>query len=248
MKRRFYLYSVILVLILFLFTGTGEEFKEASFSECSMETENISAFRYWLYEPSSPVPGMPLIVYLHGRSGKGEELRLITSVNGFPEYVESGKLGSLPAYVLIPQLPSSVSGWIKAAGDVDELVEAVVAEYEIDRDNISLTGHSMGGSGVWKFALRNSGLYSRFAPLSGSVVFRAENVERLKDKEIWAFVGALDTVVPPSSSTAMVSAIEEAGGNAEITIFDDADHFAVPGLAYLGDTPLIEWLTGNSSF
>ncbi len=191
---------------------------------------------------------MPLIVYLHGRSGKGEELTLITSVDGFPEYVASGKLGNLRCYVLIPQLPSSVSGWIRAVDDVAELVEAVSAQYGIDRDNISLSGHSMGGSGVWKFALRAPDLYARFAPLSGSVVFSEENVERLKDKKIWAFVGALDTVVPPSSSIKMVEALKGEGWDAEVTVFENADHFTVPGCAFLGDTGLIEWLTENSSF
>ncbi len=249
MKKLLYLlYPAMLLLILFLFTGTAEEYKEASFSECSMETENIASFRYWLYEPSSPEPGMPLIVYLHGRSGKGEDLTLITSVDGFPEYVASGKLGNLRCYVLIPQLPSSVSGWIRAVDDVAELVEAVSAQYGIDRDNISLTGHSMGGSGVWKFALRAPDLYSRFAPLSGSVVFSEENVEKLKGLRIRTFVGALDTVVPPSSSIMMVEALKEAGGDAEVTVFENADHFTVPGCAFLGDTGLIEWLTGSSSF
>lgn len=248
MKKRFSLFnSLALLIILLLFTGTGEEYKESSFREYTAETENIASFRYLLYEPSSPVPGMPLIVYLHGRSGKGEETGLITSVDGFPEYVASGKLGNLRSYVLIPQLPSSVSGWIKASEDVGELVESIAAAYEIDRNNISLTGHSMGGSGVWKFALRAPELYARFAPLSGSVVFSEENVERLKDLKIRAFVGALDTVVPPSSSIMMVEALEEAGGDAALTVYDDADHFAVPGRAFLENTVLIEWLTGEAA-
>jgi len=104
-----------------------------------------------------------------------------------------------------------------------------------------------GGSGVWKFALRAPELYARFAPLSGSVVFSEENVERLKDLKIRAFVGALDTVVPPSSSIMMVEALEEAGGDAALTVYDDADHFAVPGRAFLENTVLIEWLTGEAA-
>lgn len=50
---------------------------------------------------------MPLIVYLHGGSGKGDNLSLITSEDGFPKYLQSGELGDVRAYVLIPQLPST---------------------------------------------------------------------------------------------------------------------------------------------
>ena len=43
---------------------------------------------YWQYTPDSAEDEpLPLIVYLHGGSGKGSDLALITGADGFPQYV-----------------------------------------------------------------------------------------------------------------------------------------------------------------
>lgn len=95
---------------------------------------------------------------------------------------------------------------------------------------------------------RTWSIFSRFAPLSGSMEADERALNNLVNAEIWAFVGSEDNVVPPESSIELVSAIEVAGGNAKITVFDGADHFTVPGLAYLDDDiRLLEWLTDSSS-
>ena len=190
---------------------------------------------------------MPLIVYLHGGSGKGDDLELITAVDGFPKYLRDGQLGDVRAYVIIPQLPSSQKGWANGAAAVYELIQVTVSKFGIDEENISLTGHSMGGTGTWNLALSYPTLFARIAPLSGSVRVQPEYIEKLKNIPVWAFVGSADTIVPPDSSMEFVAALKEAGGNAGITIFGDADHFTVPSLTYLDkDIDLISWLTDKA--
>lgn len=190
---------------------------------------------------------MPLIVYLHGGSGKGDDLELITAVDGFPKYLRDGQLGDVRAYVIIPQLPSSQKGWANGAAAVYELIQVTVSKFGIYEENISLTGHSMGGTGTWNLALSYPTLFARIAPLSGSVRVQPEYIEKLKNIPVWAFVGSADTIVPPDSSMEFVAALKEAGGNAGITIFGDADHFTVPSLTYLDkDIDLISWLTDKA--
>ena len=43
----------------------------------------------------------------------------------------------------------------------------------------------------------------------------------------------------------LISALQDQGSNARIEILEGADHFAVPGLAYLGGYGLVDWLIGN---
>ena len=203
--------------------------------------------KYWLYTPSDPTEHMPLIVYLHGGSGKGDNLELITAVDGFPKYLRDGKLGDVRAYVIIPQLPSSQKGWANGASAVYELIQLTVSKFGMDKENISLTGHSMSGTGTWNLALSYPTLFARIAPLSGSIRVQREYIEKLKNIPVWGFVGSADTIVPPDSSMEFIAALKEAGGNAEITIFDDADHFTVPSLTYLDqEINLINWLTGQA--
>ena len=215
----------------------------SSFRACSLKTNSLGELKYWLYTPSDPTENMPLIVYLHGGSGKGNDLELIMAVDGFPKYLRDGQLGDVRAYVIIPQLPSSQKGWANGAAAVYELIQVTVSKFGIDEENISLTGHSMGGTGTWNLALSYPTLFARIAPLSGSVRTRPEYIEKLKNIPVWAFVGSADTIVPPDSSMEFVAALKEAGGNAGITIFGDADHFTVPSLTYLDkDIDIISWL------
>ncbi|MGN0680046.1 MAG: dienelactone hydrolase family protein [Oscillospiraceae bacterium] len=220
-------------------------YSPSSFEARSIETENIGDFRYWLYTPSNPTSDMPLIVYLHGGSGKGEDLTLITSVDGFPKYLQDGELGDVRAYVIIPQLPSSLKGWINAAEPLYSLIQKTASEFEIDENNISLTGHSMGGTGTFNFAFTYPTLFARVAPLSGSAKSTTNNLAKLQNIPIWAFVGSDDKIVPPDSSEEVIAQLQKNGGNAKITVFDGADHFTVPSLTYLDkDIDLISWLIG----
>ena len=221
----------------------GKEHTPASFTACSINTSQLGTFRYWLYTPSDPTENMPLIVYLHGGSGKGDDLNLITAVDGFPQYLQSGQLGDVRAYVVIPQLPSTQKGWVNAAESISELIDHTVSTYKINRNNISLTGHSMGGTGTWNLACTYPSLFARIAPLSGSIRNTPDIIDNLKNIPVRAFVGSADTIVPPDSSKAVIAALKAAGGSAEITVFDGADHFSVPSLTFLDtNIDLIGWL------
>lgn len=198
----------------------------------------------WLYVPEAPTANPGLIVYLHGGSGKGDDLNLIAEAGGFPQYLQSGQLGALSSYVLIPQLPQSLKGWSDMDNGLMDMIRTVVRTYGVDAANISLTGHSMGGTGVWSIAAAHPGFFARIAPLSGSIRNTPENVQALKDTPVYAFVGTEDTIVKPESSIVFVDALTAAGGTARVTEIEGADHFAVPERAYLGDYGLLEWLQG----
>jgi len=224
----------------------GKEHTPASFTACSINTSQLGTFRYWLYTPSDPTENMPLIVYLHGGSGKGDDLNLITAVDGFPQYLQSGQLGDVRAYVVIPQLPSTQKGWVNAAESISGLIDHTVSTYKINKSNISLTGHSMGGTGTWNLACTYPSLFARIAPLSGSIRNTPDIIDNLKSIPVRAFVGSADTIVPPDSSKEVIAALKAAGGSAEITVFDGADHFSVPSLAFLDtNIDLIGWLIGG---
>lgn len=224
----------------------SQENSTADFRACSITTSELDTFRYWLYIPSEPTEDMPLIVYLHGGSEKGDDLNLITDVDGFPAYLKSGELGDVRGYVIIPQLPASKKGWTDISDSLCTLIQKTAEDFSIDTDNISLTGHSMGGTGTWNLAALYPSLFARIAPLSGSIRVTDENVNALKDLSVWAFAGSLDTIVPPESSEEMVNKLKNIGGKARITILDGADHFSVPSLTYLDtDIHLVCWLLGK---
>ena len=197
---------------------------------------------YWLYTPKNATENMPLIVYLHGGSGKGDDLELITAVDGFPQYIRDGKI--MPdAYVIIPQVSSSYRGWGEMKANVMKLITYVSNEYKINQNKIGLSGHSMGGTGAWMLALAYPNTFSAVAPLSGSVNLTNANIEKLKDMPVWAIVGTEDTIVDPQSSVDFITELSKTNQNAKITELEGADHFTVPSSTYLSkDFDVLAWL------
>ena len=248
--RRFLIRLLIACLLTGLLSGCrSAEAGSAStpgasaLSERSVETGQFHPLRYLLYVPTDTNNHMPLVVYLHGRSGKGVDLSQLTEQDGFPQYLSDGRLGKVQAFVAIPQLPEDVRGWEQAADAVESMIRAIAEEYPIDESRISLTGHSMGGAGVWALALNDPTRFARIAPLSGGVRDTEENAQRLRNTPIRAFVGELDTVVSPEGAIGFVARLQAFGAPAEITVLEDAGHRDVPAAAYLSEAhDLIGWL------
>lgn len=210
-------------------------------TKAGMSKQSYDGLRYWLYTPEHPTENTPLLVYLHGGSGKGEDPELITAVDGFPKYVLDGDL--VPhAYVIFPQCPSDQNGWAKMSDKLESLIMSLCSELPIDEGRISLTGHSMGGTVTWSLALSKPHLFYKIAPMSGSVKLTDANVSKLSSLSIRAFVGEADRMVDPESSKVMISALKELGADADITVFLGATHAEVPALGYL-DGEVLRWLT-----
>ncbi len=211
----------------------------------SMEPHNSQDLGYWLYTPENPSANMPLIVYLHGGSGKGEDLDRLIDVDGFPKWLYDGSLGTPSAYILIPQLPSDLTGWSDAGSSVIALMDEIIAAYGIDPDRISLTGHSMGGTGTFALAQAYPDRFARIAPCSGSIRITAEDLVVFRDIAVWAFVGSADTIIDPKSSIYFVNRLSQIG-DARLTQFDGATHFDVPALVYRSrEINLVSWLIGE---
>ena len=206
----------------------------------SMERYEYNGLKYWLYIPQNQGDNKPLIVYLHGGSGKGSDLKLLTNVDGFPQYVQNGTIAP-DAYVLFPQCPASEKGWASLTDSLESLIDYVCDTYPVNRGNISLTGHSMGGTGTWSLAIAKPWIFRKIAPMSGSVRMTEQNIEALSKLSVWACVGNLDTIVSPDASIEMVEALQRAGAEATITVLNDCDHSQVPSRAYLGEQ-VIAWL------
>lgn len=219
----------------------------ATWTECRMRTSQMGALGYCLYTPANPTPGMPLIVYLHGGSGKGNDLSLLTGVDGFPKYLKEGQLGNISAYVVLPQLPKTYTGWSDVNASLVELIDDIVTAKRIDRNRISLTGHSMGGTGTWAVGVANPELFCCIAPMSGSIRMTQEHLLALSFMPIWAFVGSDDTIVSPQSSRAFITVLAATNADVRLTEFDGAGHFDVPALAYL-DTQInvVGWLISHT--
>jgi len=122
-----------------------------------------------------------------------------------------------------------------------DLIEHICATLSIDRDQVYLTGFSMGGSGTWQTACFDPTRFAAIVPLSGGG--DVNEAERLTDVPIWAFHGAKDETVPLAASRAMVEAVRKCGGHVEFTVYPEYGH-SIWRVTYQDDR-LWDWLLAH---
>lgn len=202
---------------------------------------NTVKFNYLLYVPENKKSNMPLIVYLHGGTGKGDNIDNIYYAS-IPKYLQDGSLRDVSAYLLMPQLPSDKKSWADIADSIRALILKICNDYRIDSKKISLTGHSMGGTGTYEIAIKYPELFSYIVPISGSIKNNEYNLDKLKGLFVWAFVSSSDTIVKPEFSINYINSLKSFNKNAKITIIDEMTHFDMPSV-YLNESyNVINWM------
>ena len=152
-----------------------------------------------------------MIVYLHGGTNKKADVTELLTTDGFPKYLYDGFYGDLRAYVVIPKLDNRYKGWIDIVDQINDLIKSINTNYAVDMNKISLTGHSMGGTGTYQLQVKLPNTFACIAPMSGSIQNNEANLTALSKTKIWAFVGTDDTIVSPDSSRTIINELKEKG-------------------------------------
>ena len=180
----------------------------------------------------------PLIVFLHGAGERGDD-NVSQLKHGAPDLASLAQEGH-PAFVLVPQCPSS-RRWAEAdwsgkaeagkpaaedatdpAAAVLALVEKLSAEHPIDPNRLYLTGLSLGGYGTWDIIARQPTLFAAAVPICGGS--RPELAERMKGVPLWVFHGDADPAVPVSRSREMVEALKKLDAKVKYTEYPGVGH------------------------
>ena len=186
----------------------------------------------------------PLILFLHGAGERGDDLERV-KVHGPPKIVASKP--DFPFIVVSPLCPAD-RGW-----DDDELIQLldeVCGRCAVDANRVYLTGLSMGGFGSWSLALSYPERFAAVAPICGGgnavkafLYGDSQKGRDLKALAFWAFHGAKDPIVPPSSSESMVAALKSVGCQVDFTLYPDADHDS--WTRTYDDPKLYEWFLAH---
>jgi predicted peptidase len=222
-----------------LLTGcaTSAQFTEPGLHPAAMEGAFTRSFAldYWLYLPEGYTPdgeAWPLIFFLHGAGERGTDPNDVLRIGIAKRAKEKG---DLPFVVLAPQCPKDY-WWEPHALVV--LLDEIIADYNIDRDRVYLTGLSMGGTGTWNLAAEYPDRFAAIAPVCGrSLPIRSKPIEHMP---VWAFHGEKDHVVDVWNSKNQVKRLREAGNTrVDLTLYPDKRH-NIWGPIYDGEA-LYDW-------
>ncbi|MFI4875136.1 MAG: prolyl oligopeptidase family serine peptidase [Blastopirellula sp. JB062] len=177
---------------------------------------------YLLYLPAdyqADGAAKPLLLFLHGAGERGNDLELVKK-HGPPKLAV---VKSLPFIVVSPQCPTDQ--WWNAGENLEalsQLLNAIQAQYAVDPKQIYCTGLSMGGYGVLSLVAKHPYKFAAAISICGGG--DPAQADRFQSTPLWAFHGDADEVVPLKRSEEMIAAVQDAGGDAKLTIYPGVKH------------------------
>ena len=192
---------------------------------------------YLLYLPegySNDEKRWPLILYLHGKSLRGNDLEMLKSY-GLAALLEKDL--AIPFVVVSPQCPDD-RYWMTEDETLNQLVDHVVSTYSIDPERIYVTGHSMGGRGTWQLAFKHPEKFAAIVPMSDAPPDNAWT-SRVAKVPAWVFHGTSDELEPIERTREFVEALKKLGAEVKFTPLPERDHFI---LDTYENRELYDWL------
>lgn len=174
----------------------------------------------------------PVIIMIHGAGSRGNDLNMLL---GNPSFQFTDEY-NLPVVRIAPQCYADT--WFDIFEQLQEFVKYCVDLPYIDEDRVYIMGASMGGYATWQMAMAHPDWFAAVVPICGGGMYW--NAHRLKNSNVWAFHGADDGVVLCRESEIMVKKINENGGNAKLTIFENVQHDSWNNV--YGNREFFDWL------
>ena len=167
------------------------------------ETDSYKKLKYVLRKPADFKPDgkYPIIIFLHGAGGRGDDIDKIATN---PFFVESERFDN-NAVVFAPQCYAD--SWFDIFEQLQEFIEYAINSEFCDRARVYMIGASMGGYATWQMAMSHPEWFAAIVPVCGGGMYW--NGGRLKNVAVWAFHGDEDPVVYCEESRKMVDAVNK---------------------------------------
>jgi predicted peptidase len=206
------------------------------------------AHKYVLFVPLKSEPGSkpPVMLFLHGSGERGDN-GLDQLMVGLGPAIWKRK-ATFPFVVVIPQCQTG-SNWQVESPDAQRalaMLKLAQAEFGTDPDRVYLTGLSMGGSGTWSIAMKNSAPWAAIVPMCSRGDLA--QAQKLADARlpVWNFCGDKDQPATVANSRDLQAALTKAGAG------ERAKYTEYPGVGHncwdnaYGTDELYTWLLAQS--
>jgi predicted peptidase len=187
-------------------------------SRAKQTAQQFEKTNYLLYLPEGygkEGQRWPLILYLHGKSLRGNDLEMLKSY-GLAALLEKDL--RIPFLVVSPQCPDD-RYWLTEGETLDRLLDHAVSTYAVDPERIYVTGHSMGGRGTWLLAYKHPEKLAAIVPMSDAWARQVAKVPA------WVFHGTKDDLEPIERTRQFVEALKKLGAEVKFTPLPDRDHY-----------------------
>jgi len=176
----------------------------------------VNGHKYSVFIPRdyASKPAWPTMVFLHGVGESGSDGINCRTVGLGPEIARHN--GSFPFIVVFPQ-----TGWDWTTSDSEKIMLDALNDaeqhYNIDRNQICLTGMSSGGRGTWVLGARHPEIFSCLVPMAGFAA--TDEAPKLAKMSVYVLHNEDDGIVNVSNTRDMIDAIHKCGGQPTVEIF-----------------------------
>lgn len=190
---------------------------------------------------------LPVIVYLHGLYQVGKNPDLLDNYQYDPAVImKKWNLKNFRGYILCPQTP--IKSWCRSS--VEKSLRGLLKEFEsshnVDKDNISLIGFSLGGAGALYMANEMSDVFKKAVALSPYEPGNLGSSMKIPTK---VYAGGKDDNRGAGTPVPMVkNKLPKILGSENCTIVPGKGHGQLPGAVFNTDadnngcSDVIEWL------
>lgn len=203
----------------------------------------------------------PLVLFLHGAGERGTDNQK-QLVHGSELFVKNRD--SFPAIVIFPQCPQN-DYWANATVDrstrpislnfpldieptkalqmVMDLMDIMLSQPYINKNQVYVGGLSMGGMGTFEILYRKPEMFAAAFAICGAGNPEATKAYAQK-VPMWIFHGANDDVVNPQSSVDMIGGILKYGGKPNFSLYAKDNHNSWDSA--FAEPQLLTWLFSNT--
>ena len=201
-----------------------------------------SPYRYQVRKVSDKPEGtkLPAVIFCHGTGGglksyppedKEIEWQQALSQNGDSYYFFAPKNGQK-------------SGSLSADG-LEQFINNIVANYDVDPQQITIVGYSAGSGAVTSFAVNKGSLIKSAIVIEGGFRGTVPDDHTLAGLPIWVFHNKDDQRVGLERGESFVKTARDAGADVRFTVNPDGEH-KIQIKRNL--TPeVVQWIFGNTS-
>lgn len=178
----------------------------------------------------------PLVILFHGAGERGTN-NVAQLVHGATDILNYMRERGIEGYFIAGQCPAGRQ-WVdtpwslmahrmpakpsESLALMIELIEKTMKELPVDRNQVLVTGISMGGYGTWDIVQRHPDWFAAAMPCCGGGDVTL--AWKIRGVPIWAFHGDQDWVVPFKRSRDMVAALWAVDGNVRYREYPGVGH------------------------
>lgn len=196
-------------------------------------------YDFWLYLPDGykDAEGLPLVMFLHGKSLSGDSLEMVLRYGSIDALLRGRRINAI---VAAPQ--TSEEPW--DPDKVMALYNWLDNHYKVDTNRFYVLGMSMGGWGTLNMASKYPNKIAAAMALCGGLPHN--EVCGLTELPLWIIHGTADKLTPVACSDRVVDSIRSCGDTTRL-IYDrleGVNHSRLARVFYLKQT--YDWLFSHS--